>query len=799
MAFNVGVNVLEVDGSASPTIVAAPISVGAYLVRSERGIPNHPVHLLGLTDYVSNFGGHGAGMQSSHAVAGFFQNGGTEAYAVRVVGAGHRPASEMLADSGPADTLLVEAGNKGRADPGEWGNSLSVQIDSTALGTSGVPAQIISANTELFTLASGNQLSVNVDGATAAETITFNAGADFTDITQATAAEIAAVINRESTSVTANVTDDLRVLIASRETGPASHLAVAGSAAAPLGFVGATANSDAALAATTTVARMESIAGFTADSALLIETAAHNVAAADVAATMPVGATMTVDVTEPGGGPVRTSTIAFVDTDFVGPVVGPNLTITAPEVVVAINRQADGFRAELNNLGRVVLLSDAYGAGTTIALTAGGVDALPSLGLTAAPVAGTTQPRAAASVSDRNRLLSWSGALPGTPAFAARIRTAEFDLTVYRNGEEVERFENLSMQNNHARYVDNIINDQDAGSRFVRVADQGSATGVSLDVPASGRFPLGVAVGRDGQDGSTPSDNNYIGRSDVHTGLYAFDTVGVQLLATPDTTSLAVTGAALAYCEQRGDAMFIGTAPRGYDRDAIKTYANGLRARKVYGAVYAPWIKITNPADISGTDPFLWVTPVGHVMGTFARIADAKGVWQAPAGSDARLRFALDTEFEMNDAEHTDLVKAGGVNGIRPIAGEGIVIDASRTLSTDTRWLFVNVRRLFNFVKSSLRDGLRWVPQEAHDQELRDKVRLNSVRPFLLGLWRRGAFGSEPAEMTFTIKCDGENNPPAEVNVGRFTIEIYFYAVRPAETIVIKVGQQDSSGTATDS
>jgi phage tail sheath protein FI len=245
--------------------------------------------------------------------------------------------------------------------------------------------------------------------------------------------------------------------------------------------------------------------------------------------------------------------------------------------------------------------------------------------------------------------------------------------------------------------------------------------------------------------------------------------------------------------------MYIGTAPQGYDRDAIKTYASSLRARKVYGAVYAPWIQVVNPIDTTRTNPRLWITPVGHVMGTFARVAAAKGVWYAPAGSNARLRFALDTEFEMNDAEHTDLVKAGGVNGIRPIPGEGIVIDASRTLSTDTRWLFVGVRRLFNLVKSSLKEGLRWVPQEPHDQELRDKVRLNSVRPFLLGLWRRGAFGSEPAELTFTIKCDAENNPPAEVNLGRFTIEVYFYAVRPAETIVIKVGQQDAGATATDS
>jgi phage tail sheath protein FI len=138
------------------------------------------------------------------------------------------------------------------------------------------------------------------------------------------------------------------------------------------------------------------------------------------------------------------------------------------------------------------------------------------------------------------------------------------------------------------------------------------------------------------------------------------------------------------------------------------------------------------------------------------------------------------------------------VNGIRPTPGAGIVVAASRTLSTDPRWWYVNVRLLFNFVKASLRDGLRFVRQEPHSEELRRMVRFNVVTPFLLGLWRRGAFGSDPADSVFTVKCDAENNPPAEMQLGNFRVEVYFYPVRPAETIVIVVGQQDSGATAAE-
>ena len=37
-----------------------------------------------------------------------------------------------------------------------------------------------------------------------------------------------------------------------------------------------------------------------------------------------------------------------------------------------------------------------------------------------------------------------------------------------------------------------------------------------------------------------------------------------------------------------------------------------------------------------------------------------------------------------------------------------------------------------------------------------------------------------------------------QVNLGNFKVEVYFYPVKPAETIVIIVGQQESGATATE-
>ena len=138
------------------------------------------------------------------------------------------------------------------------------------------------------------------------------------------------------------------------------------------------------------------------------------------------------------------------------------------------------------------------------------------------------------------------------------------------------------------------------------------------------------------------------------------------------------------------------------------------------------------------------------------------------------------------------------MNSIRSVRGAGIVIDTSRTLSTDTRWLYVNVRLLFNYVKASLRDGLRWVKQEPNRDTLWNKVKFNSVMPFLMRLYQAQAFGTGKPEDVFTVVCGPENNPPDEVALGILRIEVYFYPSRPAETILIVVGQQDSGASVNE-
>ncbi|MBD2896954.1 hypothetical protein amrb99_59070 [Actinomadura sp. RB99] len=787
MAFDIGVNVVETDGPAAPAIASAPVSVTGFLLRTERGVRDVPIALHSMGDYTAAFGGFVPGAYGPHAVRGFFDNGGAAAYAVRVVDREHALAAQvMLADRKGVDTLAVTAGARGREDPGAWGNTLSVRIADHPRAVVAVPAQVAGAATEPFALSDGQVLDIKVNGVATAVPVAFRT-TDFAHPGAGTAAEVAAVVARQALSVRAAATPDGRVLLASATAGPASRLELAGSAAAVLGFTDGAANTDRALA-DVTLAAVAAVGGLSADSAVLIESRARVVGTRAPAQTIPAGSAINVAVD--GDAPV---TIAFRAADF------PNgLDTVAPaDLVAAVDQQLPTGTAALDATGRLVVMSNSYGPGSKIAVTPGGVDATAALGLTGStPVPGTAQRRTLTAVAEQARYVTWDEALPATgiPANASRIRSAEFDLVVSRGGVEVERFESLSMQDEAAHYAVNVVNDQTAGSRFVMLTDRRSASGPVDDLPAPGVFQVGAT--RAGDDGRPPSELDFIGDPAARTGLYAFDTVDVQLLACPDSTAAGVVGACLGYAERRGDLMYVGSPPLDLDLEGIKAYAAPLRGRKVFGALYAPWIEVVNPLDLTGDVPRLWIPPVGHVLGVYARTAEERGVWKAPAGADAGLASALGVRFDMTDADHTDLVKDGGVNGIRAVPGLGIVVDASRTLSTDTRWLYVNVRRLFNFVKASLRDGLGWVAQEPNSADLRRRVRLNVVTPFLLGLWRQGAFGSDPPGQTFTVKCDEENNPPAEVTLGNFRIDVLFYPVRPAETIIVTVGQQDTGAAA---
>jgi uncharacterized protein len=383
------------------------------------------------------------------------------------------------------------------------------------------------------------------------------------------------------------------------------------------------------------------------------------------------------------------------------------------------------------------------------------------------------------------------GAWGNHVAIRIRNNTEEagtYDVIVRFRGRVVETWEELNNSTEEGAVGNRpatMINDEFSGSKFILVIENSTTNPATTVASQNGADDQGFVPLEGGDADSLAAPNAFA------AALTRFDQVTVQLVCCPETDDSTFVTPALDYCAERGDCMFVGHTPFGHDATAAKDYGKGFQGNKVFGALYFPWIRVADPI---GTRK--WIPPTGHVMGVYARTERERGIWKAPAGVQAQVRGALEVRHSITDTVHTDLVKNGSVNAVRFVPGQGIIVDSSRTLSTSPIWFYVNVRLLFNFVKSSMMQGLRWVVQEPNDATLWNKVKFNSVTPFLMGLWRQGAFGAGPPEELFTVKIDAENNPPDRIQQGFLTIEIYFYPSRPAETIIIIIGQQEAGASA---
>jgi len=275
------------------------------------------------------------------------------------------------------------------------------------------------------------------------------------------------------------------------------------------------------------------------------------------------------------------------------------------------------------------------------------------------------------------------------------------------------------------------------------------------------------------------------------TAIEAIDEVAI--VAAPGISAAAVTGALLDHCERMQDRFAIVDPPRdlaGDDLGVLEGGTGSVRPRdSSYGAVYFPWLSVFDPATAT-QDPAgpgqLVVPPSGHVAGIFARVDAERGVHKAPA--NAVVRGALDLRYRVSRPQQ-DGLNPSGVNVIRELNGATRVWGA-RTIGGDRQgeWKYVNVRRLFLFLRESLDEGLQWTVFEPNDQRLWKKIERN-VAAFLLGVWRDGAlFGATPAE-AFYVKCDAETNPPEVRDAGQVVTEVGVAIVRPAEFVVIRLQQ----------
>jgi uncharacterized protein len=346
----------------------------------------------------------------------------------------------------------------------------------------------------------------------------------------------------------------------------------------------------------------------------------------------------------------------------------------------------------------------------------------------------------------------------------------------------VESYDNLSMSPDDPRFVESVINDS-SGIVNARVTD-------AAQPPSDGVSPLSP-----GTDGPIllPGDDAFVTAlkgDDKNPGVNYLRRVDLfNLLVVPGMTSESALQDLEAFCQEER-AILIADCDKDAQYSKLKDGPDPklTGSPAINAAFYFPWVKAADPLQQNRMRAF---PPSGFMAGIYARTDASRGVWKAPAGTDASLVGVGGVTQTLTDNENGDL-NIRAINCIRNFPVYGTIAWGARTLRGNneigSEWKYIPVRRTALFIEESLFRGLKWVVFEPNDEPLWASIRLNAGA-FMHDLFRQGAFqGSSPRDAYF-VKCDHETTTQNDINLGIVNIVVGFAPLKPAEFVVIKIQQ----------
>ncbi len=183
--------------------------------------------------------------------------------------------------------------------------------------------------------------------------------------------------------------------------------------------------------------------------------------------------------------------------------------------------------------------------------------------------------------------------------------------------------------------------------------------------------------------------------------------------------------------------------------------------------------------------------PSPAIAGIYTQNDNSRGVWKAPA--NVGLSAVTAPTLPINDAMQDDLnVPLDGlaVNAIRSFMNRGTLVWGARTLDgNSSEWRYVSVRRTLIYVEQSVALALEPIVFEPNVAQTWARVTA-MIENFLQGLWRQGGLMGPTPKDAFYVKCGlGVTMTAQDLLDGRLIVEIGLAPVRPAEFIVLRIGQ----------
>jgi uncharacterized protein len=769
-----GVYVQELPSSTRP-IEGLSTSTAVFIGKAQMGPLDRAVLLTNPAGFEASFGGFLSDSFLAHSVFQFFNNGGKKCYVVRVAGAGARPAQIALKDrKGAASrTLVIRAANAGA-----WGNAIDVVI------TNGVvdPANEFSIAVlrdrsgenppqPPVLLESLENLSMNPAASNYVEKVVAGRSAVITATVEA--ANLASAVAGTSRSAALPVGNGAALL--GLVAGPGGATETAGTAGPPP-TRGRTRSSDGPNTNPPADQRRLAI-NVDGDGAQDIVISSAAATGPEIAASIQALVRALV-----ANNPARQPALAGFTCVFQTPPApaapfyeltsgstGPGSSVsvtnaTAPSISLPAGTKRFVIDIDRDGPHLVDLPAPALANGAAIASAIR--TAVRAITPTRASNAGAF---AAFDCAYQNGAGAGNPSLlltSGTPGVASSVRVSN------ASAGDIARTLGLGATNGGV---------QVEGGSVLRPANSQTPTEYHLgDAVVAGNVDDTLS----GEDGLAPGDTEH------KNGLNRLDTLrDINIVTIPGQSSADVVSTGVNYCTQRGDCFFIGDSNASdTDVEAARRFVDGLTVKSSYGAVYYPWLKMTDP---TGQAPRpLVVPPSGFVAGMYARIDSRRGVFKAPAGTEANVGGAVGLAADTTDAQQ-DFLNPIGVNVIRTFPASGIVIWGARTLATrsDPAYRYIPVRRLAIFLEQSILNGIQFAVFEPNDEPLWSSLRLN-IGAFMFLQFRAGAFQGRTANEAFFVKVDGTTTTQQDIDAGRVNILVGFAPLKPAEFVVLQLTQK---------
>jgi phage tail sheath protein FI len=389
-------------------------------------------------------------------------------------------------------------------------------------------------------------------------------------------------------------------------------------------------------------------------------------------------------------------------------------------------------------------------------------------------------------------------------------------------GNVVESYDSLTYQGSPSlatgfatpgAYARTTVNSR---SEYIAITNDFTALPAVMAKPAQLSFGSDCDPTTVSFTGQPAADNTRTG-----TGLYALDKItDVNIIAIPGQGDINTVNLGMEYCKnQRAlqDCFFIGDIGSVVGSDGVTTdvplarmddvaptvvkitdavaYATSTgfdgefidKSAGDYGAIYFPWIYATDPIG-SGRNPKILLPPSGFAAGIYARTDNSRGVFKAPAGTEAGLAGALAPYTLVSDVEQ-DFLNPISVNVMRTVPTAGLVVWGARTIGSDASWRYISVRRMAIFLRVSIYYGIQWAVFEPNDEPLWAELRLN-IRSFMLTQFRAGAFQGSTPDDAFFVLCDSTTTTQQDIDNGVVNILVGFAPLKPAEFVVLKLSQK---------